>query len=58
MGIGRDYSKCNPMLGGSSKCRKNRGKIIIKKWKKLPLMNKLYKSINIENNSNNKKQLG
>jgi len=58
MGIGKDYSKCNLMLGGSNKCKKNKEKIIIKKWKKLPLMSKLYKFINIESNSNSKKQLG
>ena len=58
MVIAKDYSKCNQMRGGDSKWKKNRKGIHLLKCKKMLSTNKLKKSMIIENNYNNKKQLG
>lgn len=56
MEIVKDYNKCNLMLGGDNKCKKNKKETHIIKWKKMHSINKQNKYTILENNLNNKKQ--
>lgn len=53
--IESDSNKCSQMLGGDSKCKKKKEKIITKRQRKTHSMNKHCKSMNIGDFLNNKK---
>lgn len=55
MAIENGYNNCSPMPGGSSRWRKTKDAKTMRNCRKLCTMHKLWKSMSIENNWNNKK---